>query len=104
MKAQSVIERSKNYNDQAASILESSNGADGEVRQLQANNQMLGIVSAQLNGLTENLAASSRITATAAAEAAQRREAEQAYRNKLMTGYGGQNTTPQPITLSPIKK
>ena len=31
MKAQSVIERSKNYNDQAASILESSNGADGEV-------------------------------------------------------------------------
>jgi len=104
MKAQSVIERSKNYNDQAASILESSNGADGEVRQLQANNQMLGIVSAQLNGLTENLAASSRITATAAAEAAQRREAEQAYRNKLMTGYGGLNTTPQPITLPEIKR
>ncbi len=103
MKAQSVVERSRSYNDQAATILDSSSGADGEVRQLQANNQMLGLVSAQLNGLTENLAASSRITATAAAESAQRREAEQAYRNKLMTGYGGQDTTPQPITLAPIK-
>lgn len=104
MKAQSVVERSRNYNDQAATILDSSTGADGEVRQLQATNQMLGLVSAQLNGLTENLAVSSRITATAAAEAAQRREAEQAYRNKLMTGYGGQDTTPQSITLPTIRQ
>ena len=104
MKAQSVLERSRNYNDQAASILANSNGADGEVRQLQANNQMLGLVSAQLNGLTENLAVSSRITATAAAEAAQRREAEQAYRNKLMTGYGNLTIENNGVTLPAIKK
>ncbi len=84
-------------------ILSGSTAADGEVRQIQATNQMLSVVSAQLNGLTENLSTSSRLNAMAAAEGAQRRAAEQAYKEKLINGYGGMNTTPDPITLPPIK-
>ena len=102
MKAQGVIERSQGYNTQAMNILEQSNSSDGEVRQIQATNQMLSLVSAQLSGLTENLSTSTRLTATVAVDAAQRKEAERAYRNKLMDGYGGLNTTPQPIELKKI--
>ncbi|KAA6230467.1 hypothetical protein FP507_10620 (plasmid) [Chlorobium phaeovibrioides] len=103
MRGQSVISRSRGYNQAAMNILSGSFAADGEVRQIQATNQMLSVVSAQLNGLTENLSTSSRLNAMAAAEGAQRRAAEQAYKEKLINGYGGMNTTPDPITLPPIK-
>lgn len=102
MRGQSVISRSRGYNEAAMNILNASSGADGEVRQIQATNQMLSLVSAQLNGLTENLSTSSRISAMAAAEAAQRREAEQAYKEKLMNGYGGMSTTPVPVTFQKV--
>jgi conjugal transfer/entry exclusion protein len=83
-------------------ILNRSAGADGEVRQLQSTNQMLGIVSAQLGGLTENLATSTRLTAMMAAEEAQRREAAAAYNLKLLEGFGGQDTSVHGVTLPKI--
>jgi len=79
MKAQSVVERSQAYNNQVAAILNSSAAADGEVRQLQSTNQMLGIMSGQLDGLTQTLAVSARVSAMAAAQAANREEAERAF-------------------------
>jgi P-type conjugative transfer protein TrbJ len=88
MKAQSVVERSQAYNNQAAAILNSSAAADGEVRQLQSTNQMLGIMSGQLDGLTQTLAVSARVSAMAAAQAANREEAERAFSTQMWSGYG----------------
>ena len=99
MQGQSVIQRSQDYNNEAMAILNRSSGADGEVRQLQSTNQMLGIVSSQLSGLTENLATSSRITAMMAAEDAQRKEAETAYNQKLMKGFGSDDTSMHGVSL-----
>ncbi len=103
MQGQSVIQRSQDYNNEAIAILNRSSGADGEVRQLQSTNQMLGIVSSQLSGLTENLATSSRITAMMAAEDAQRREAAAAYNRKLMGGLGGNIIDSKAVILLPIQ-
>ncbi|NTV61771.1 MAG: conjugal transfer protein [Chlorobiaceae bacterium] len=103
MKAQSTLSRSQDYTNETIDILNRSSGADGEVRQLQSTNQMLGIVSAQLGGLTENLATSTRITAMMAAEEAQRREASAAWSTKLMKGFGGYDTTVHGVTLPEIK-
>jgi P-type conjugative transfer protein TrbJ len=87
MEAQSILSRSQDLNNQALTILSQSDGADGEVRQLQSTNQMLGVVSLQLDGLTQNLSTSSRLTATMAAEEAQKREISDAYSQKLLRGY-----------------
>jgi hypothetical protein len=65
---------------------------------------MLGIVSAQLGGLTENLATSSRLTAMMAAEEANKREAAAVYNLKIMQGLGGNDTTVHGVTLLPIRK
>jgi P-type conjugative transfer protein TrbJ len=89
MKSQSVIQRSQAYNNEAAAILSRSAGADGQVRQIQATNQMLGIMSGQLDGLTQSLAFSARVTATAAATAAQKEEAERAFSTQMWSDYGG---------------
>lgn len=102
MKGQSVLDRSQDYNNEAIAILNRSSGADGEVRQLQSTNQMLGIVSAQLGGLTENLATSSRITAMMAAEEAQRREASAAWSAQLLEGLGSHDTTIHGVPLPDI--
>jgi P-type conjugative transfer protein TrbJ len=104
MRGQAVIGRSQDYMNETLDILNRSAGADGEVRQLQSTNQMLGIVSAQLGGLTENLATSSRITAMMAAEEAQRREAGAAWSAQLLEGLGNHDTTVRGVTLPDIAK
>lgn len=88
MKAQSVVERSQAFNNEAAAILSRSSAADGEVRQLQSTNQMLGIMAGQLDGLTQTLAVSARVSAMAAAQAANREEAERAFSTQMWSGYG----------------
>ena len=60
-------------------------------------------VTGTFHGISVDHGSWSRITATAAAEAAQRREAEQAYRNKLMTGYGNLTIESNGVTLPAIK-
>ena len=94
MKSQSVIQRSQAYNNEAAAILNRSAGADGQVRQIQATNQMLGIVAGQLDGLTQTLSFNARVAATVAASAAQKDEAERAFSRQMWSKYGDVNTKP----------
>jgi len=94
MKAQSVVERSQAYNNEAAAILNRSAVADGEVRQLQSANQMLGIMSGQLDGLTQTLAVSARVSAMAAAQTANREEAERAFLTRMWSDYGNVDKQP----------
>ncbi len=84
MKAQSVVERTIDYNSEIEEILKSSEAAGGEVRQLQAQNQMIAVLSQQMSDLTTALAANGRVASSAAAKAAAEEEAKRA-KNRMVT-------------------
>ncbi len=96
MEAQTLVSKTQQYNDEVNDILSRSMGADGEVRQLQAQNQMMGILSQQLGDLTGNLAASGRLTATLAAQAAAKEDASAEFKRRMVNGYGGERTDHRP--------
>lgn len=87
MQAQGVISRIQGNNVRAQEILAQTDGADGEVRQLQAQNQMLGLMSGQLNDVNTTLATSARVTATAAAVSAGTKQNERATAEMLRENY-----------------
>ncbi|ACF46734.1 Conjugal transfer/entry exclusion protein-like protein [Prosthecochloris aestuarii DSM 271] len=88
MEAQSVIDRTQAYTDEAAQILSRSRASEGHVMQLQSQTQMLGLMSAQIGDLTSTLAASERVVATAAAVSAKEKAAAMKLNEKLWEGYG----------------
>lgn len=101
MKAQASIARVQDYNDEVQAILSRSGGAQGEVRQMQAQNQMLSVMNNQLGDLTGTIAASGRITATMAAKTAAREEAERELNRRAGNGWGGERTDRQPPRSMP---
>ena len=66
-RSQSNLSTIQSNTDQATAILANSSGADGVVAQLQAINQMLGIISSQMNSLISVLDTTGRVTADMAA-------------------------------------
>jgi len=106
MEAQSVLSRTEEYNAEVAEILQRSEAADGDVRQLQAQNQMLGVMSAQLSDLTTTIAASERAHATRMAISAEEREAERRLHEEMLFQYGVVDDQPEPLyhTMPSIKK
>lgn len=95
MQAQTAVQRTQQYNNEIASILARSQVADGEVRQLQAQNQMMGVLSQQLGDLTSNIASAGRVSATMAARAAAQEESQMEFKKRITSGYGGERTTRQ---------
>jgi len=93
MKAQSVLSRIKDTNNNVISILSEVSGADGEVRQLQAMNQILSQMSSQLSDIAQTMAVTSRMTATAlAAEESHKAASRQIIDNSLAT-FGEKDAT-----------
>lgn len=79
MEAQSVLSRLQSNYQQMIGILSQSRSADGEVRQLQASNEMLSVIGTQMGDLTHTMAATGRVIATAeAAGAAEKRASQRA--------------------------
>lgn len=97
MRTQSIVNRIQQYNNEMQEILSRSMGAEGEVRQLQANNQILGVVGSQLGDLTATLAANGRITATMAARAAADNDASLELKRRALEGYGGERKEFAPV-------
>ncbi len=87
MEAQSVIDRTQAYTDEAAQILARSMAGEGHVMQLQSQTQMLGLMSAQLGDLTSTIAASERVVATAAAVSAKEKAAAMKLNERLREGW-----------------
>ncbi|MEC9487769.1 MAG: type IV secretion system protein [Prosthecochloris sp.] len=106
MRAQAVIERTQEYTEEASEILSRSAAAEGHVEQLQAQNQMLGVVSGQIGDLTRTIAASERVAATAAAVSAKEREAEMRLHKKMISDYANVDIAPEPLyrELPKLKK
>lgn len=77
MQTQSVISNVQMNNQQVQQILsQSKDSTNGEVTELQSMNQMLSVIQNQLGDLTSTTAASSRLAATAAAEAQSQQDEE----------------------------
>jgi P-type conjugative transfer protein TrbJ len=78
MKSQAVIANIRADNAEAQNILAQSKASDGEVRQLQAVNSMLGILTNQLGDMTMAMTTSDRLTASALAAAQAEKDARRA--------------------------
>jgi len=99
MEAQATIRQIQQRNTDAQNILSSVSEADGEVRQLQANNQMLSVMSQQIGDLNQTMATSGRISATLAAKSAAEYEAKRKAKISLMNNYParGERIAPPPV-------
>ncbi len=98
MEAQTLVSKTQQYNDEINDILARSAGAEGEVRQLQAQNQMTAVLSQQLVDLTTTLATSGRVSATLAARAAAQEDASIEIKRRAVQGWGGDRTQRQAPT------
>lgn len=87
MEAQSVLSRVRQNQRQAIDILSQSRGANGEVRQLQASNEMLSVIAGQMGDMTETMAATGRVIATADAASAAEKRASRRAAEVAMRGY-----------------
>lgn len=78
MAGQAAIGAIQAHAAEARTLLALSGGADGEVRQLQAVNGMLSVLAGQLGDATTTIAATGRVTASAAAVAQAERDTQRA--------------------------
>jgi type IV secretion system protein TrbJ len=101
MKAQAILSRIKDTNNNVMKILSEVSGADGEVRQLQAMSQILSQMSSQLGDITQTLVVTSRMTATAlAADESHKAASSQIINNSLST-FRRQDATAPPYENLP---
>jgi P-type conjugative transfer protein TrbJ len=84
MQSQAVIDGLRLNNTEAQNILAQSQGADGEVRQLQAVNEMLAVLTQQMGDMTTVMATSGRVSASAAAASQAERDAQREFRRRFM--------------------
>jgi conjugal transfer/entry exclusion protein len=82
MQFQNSIRNMQDTNMESQRILSQVDGADGEVRQLQGVNSMLGVLSTQMNDVSQNLASSGRVSAMAVAKAQAQEDAQRALTKK----------------------
>ncbi len=101
MKAQATINRISQSNMEARTILIQSKNAAGEVRQLQATNEMLSVLSHQMGEVTQTLSASGRVTATAAAVNAAEKQAQMRAKQRLIENYSDKGPPPVRYTRLP---
>jgi type IV secretion system protein TrbJ len=101
MRAQSILSGIIDTNNNVMSILSDVSGSDGQVRQLQASNQILAQMSSQLGDITQSLAVTSRMTATAlAADESRKAASRQVIDNSLET-FDKKDTTKPPYETLP---
>ena len=84
IEAQSAVERIQTSNNDTQRILATSMRADGQVRQLQSVNAMLGVLSGQMGDQAVVIATSARVTAVQAAKESAEQAAERAALDKFM--------------------
>ena len=87
MHSQGAINDIRFNNQRAMEIMNQSRVADGEVRQLQSTNQMLGVLNNQLSNLNGLTATGNRLTASIGAKAAANSEIKRQAKQGLTDGY-----------------
>lgn len=102
MRAQSVLNDIKTSNQKVASILSDSRGAEGTIGQIQATNQLLTQVSNQMGTMTQVLAVTARMDATAQAQQSSQEAASQKIVDKSLGAFTNQDNTPAPYSNLPL--
>jgi P-type conjugative transfer protein TrbJ len=98
MNAQIIVNRVRENYNRMEQILNQSRGADGEVRQIQAANQSLALISSQLGDVTQTLAAGQRVTSTAVAASAAEKRAQAEAAGRLRDNYANKGPAPSKYT------
>jgi type IV secretion system protein TrbJ len=104
MRAQSILSRIVSTNNQVMGILSDVSGSDGEVRQIQASNEILAQMSSQLGDITQSLAVSSRMTATALAADESHRAASRQIVDDSLATFSKPDATKPPYAVLPKLK
>jgi P-type conjugative transfer protein TrbJ len=86
-RAQSNITWLKQRSDQAADILSRSASAEGQVAQLQAVVQMLGVMQAQTVGMAKSIDAAGRVTTNLAAASAAEKQLSRERKRRNLANY-----------------
>jgi P-type conjugative transfer protein TrbJ len=86
-RSQTSLSTLENNTNQAAAVLARSSTSEGEIAQLQAVNQMLGIMSSQLNTVIAALDTTGRVTATLAATSASEHVVSFEKKDRNLAGY-----------------
>lgn len=86
-RAQSELAALQSNTDQAVAIVSASRGAPGEVAQLQAVVQMLGVMQSQMKMLVEDLVTVGRVQTNAAAAAASDRQMSREIHRRNLLNY-----------------
>ncbi len=86
-RAQSVLSTLRHNADNAANIMANSASASGEVAQLQAVVQMLGVMQSQSNSLIMSLATTGRVIATNASVSASERQLAREKKRRNLQNY-----------------
>ncbi|AWK88608.1 type IV secretion system protein [Azospirillum thermophilum] len=84
MDSQGVVRNVQRNVSAAQGILADAQASDGEVRQLQATNEMLALLATQLGDMTMTMATTGRVTASAAAAAQAKADAEDELRRRFL--------------------
>lgn len=92
MDSQGVVRNVQRNVSAAQGILADAQASDGEVRQLQATNEMLALLATQLGDMTMTMATTGRVTASAAAAAQTRSDVEAELQRRFL------NPPPVPVT------
>ena len=100
-RSQTAMSTLKNNSDRAESVLRSSANADGEVAQMQAIVQMLGIIQSQNNTIIQSLTAAGRVTSNVAAAKASDEQLARETRRRVLDGYRDRGPAVPPMTKLP---
>lgn len=95
-RAQSVLSTLRQNADNAASIMAASASSSGEIAQLQAVVQMLGVMQSQSNSLITSLASTGRVIATTASTSASERQLSREKKKRNLQNYTKRGT---PVTV-----
>lgn len=92
-RTQGVLSTIHQNADEAAMVLAASASSSGQVAQLQAVVQMLGIVESQNNSLLQSLATTGRVIAMTASTGASDRQLARERKKRNLAGYTNRGTT-----------
>jgi conjugal transfer/entry exclusion protein len=99
VRAQTEIASIKDQAREATAILANASRAQGEVAQLQAVVQMLGLMQAQNGALVQTLATTGRVLASSAAVAASERQLSREKKRRQLAGYTSRGRPVPPMPL-----
>ena len=100
-RAQATLSSLEENTREAAAILGASSATDGQVAQLQAIVQMLGLVTSQNNTLLKELATTGRVLTSSAAVAASEQQLAREKKKRHLAGYTDRGPAVPPITRLP---